>query len=235
VANRRLALLDWDNTLRSGFTVIDWTRFLKSRKLYDEVAHEQICTIIESYIRHQLTYAELSELIAGLYASGLEGQLVSDIQESAADFARDDQENLFQFTPQFLALLAERKIDVCIVSGCPSEVLSAYSSVLSWDRHYGLEAENQNGYYTGRVAANRANIKGKELVVAKLVGHDLALLAAGDSVSDLPLLENAQIKLIFDNPQLLESQPCVHHLDPSRPVHEILNTVRNILMVEAHE
>jgi phosphoserine phosphatase len=233
VPNRRLALLDWDNTLRSGFTITDWTTFLKSKRQYDKAPTEQIFGAIESYYRHQLTYAELSDLIGKLYASGLAGQHVSSIQDSATEFVGSDQANLFRFTPQFLTLLADEKIDTYIVSGCPSEVLAAYSPVLTWHRYYGLEAEHQNGYYTGKVAADRANMRGKQLVVAEIVGHGQALLAAGDSVSDLPLLENAQIRLIFDNPQLLESQPGAHHLDPSCPVDEILDAVRDILRAES--
>jgi phosphoserine phosphatase len=232
VANRRLALLDWDNTLRPGFTVTDWTNFLKSRNQYDRVINDQIFTAIENYHRHKLTYAELSELIAELYASGLEGQTVSSIQNSAIDFVRHDQANLFRFTPHFLMLLADEEIGAYIVSGCPAEVLSAYSSVLTWHEHYGIEAECQNGYYTGKVAADRANMKGKQLAVAQIIGDDQALLAAGDSVSDLPLFENAKIRLIIDNPQLLESQPDAHHLDPLRPISETLDAVRGILWTE---
>lgn len=229
MTDRRLALLDWDNTLRRGFTVIDWTSFLKSRNQYDEVIDKQISAAIGSYRRRQLTYAVLSELIGGLYSSGLAGQSISSIQKSAVDFVAEDQKNLFQFTPSFLALLADENIDACIVSGCPSEVLDAYSSVLTWHSYYGLETEHRNGYYTGRVAANRADVAGKELVVSKIMGDGRVQLAAGDSASDLPLLERAQVKLIFDNPNLFKAEPSVYHLDPSRPASEIVDAVRHAL------
>lgn len=233
MVTRRLALLDWDNTLRPGFTIVDWTSFLASRDQYNKRITERIAAAVESYSQHQLSYAELSVLGATLYASGIAGQSVPRIQDSAADFVKDDQQNLFSFTHPFLTLLADEKIDVYIVSGCPSEILVAYSPILGWQRDYGLEAEHKNGYYTGNVAANRASIEGKQLVVAAVTRRGRALLAAGDSASDLPLLENAKIKLIFDNPQLLQSESGVYHLDPFTTVTDMVGTVRELLRMES--
>lgn len=232
MCDRKVALLDWDNTLRPGFTVIDWVTFLASRDQYDAVIVDQISSAIRSYSQRHLTYAELAELQAKLYASGLVGQAVSTIRDSAADFVIKDQANLFGFTQDFLTLLADKGIDVNIVSGCPSEVLAAYSPVLGWHKDYGLEAEHDEGYYTGKMTANRAGFAGKRQALREIMGRGQALLAAGDSISDLPLLENARIRLVFDNPQLLQSQPDTYHLDPYAPVSEILDAVRRFLPVD---
>lgn len=232
MSGRRLALLDWDNTLRSGFTITGWTEFLTSRGQYDHIVAKRTISLMESYSQHLIGYAELSEAVASLYAEGLAGQAVSLIRESATDFVRQDNRNLFGFTTRFLAMLANEKINTYIVSGCPSEVLAAYWPMLRWTAHYGLEADIHDGLYTGLVAADRASIKGKQVAVNKIIGQGRALLAAGDSVSDLPLLENAHIRLIFDNPQLLQTEPRVYHLDPSRPAIEILKAVRRALWAQ---
>lgn len=232
MSSRRLALLDWDNTLRPGFTITDWTAFLASRQQFDNASVTQILDAIDSYSTGQLSYSEFSELAANLYAAGLAGQGVDEIQRSAVAFAESDLQNLFEFTQPFLSLLTDEGIEVCIVSGCPSEVLVAYSDLLNWQRAYGLEARHQNGYYTGQVAANRAGAAGKQITVTGIVGDEQALLAAGDSTSDLPLLENAQVKLVFDNPSLLQADPDAYHIDPFRPASEVMEALRNLLWVE---
>lgn len=57
----RAALLDWDNTLRPGFTLTDWVDFLDSRKQFDHVTADEVANLMKSYFRRSASYSEVAE------------------------------------------------------------------------------------------------------------------------------------------------------------------------------
>jgi phosphoserine phosphatase len=229
VPDQKLALLDWDNTLRPGFTLTDWVNFLVRSKRFNPWLANDIAELVRSYSKGTASYPELSEKAPHLYAQGLGGQSATDIGRTADRFVRLDRSRLFPFTVPFLHLLDELKLDIHIVSGCPHEVLVAYVRLLGQGTACGLIAEQEHGFYTGRLAANYASAEGKKSVVAELLDGDRAFLAAGDSESDLPLFENAQIRLVFGNPGLLAFDKDAWHLDPTAPPAEVTDTLNSLI------
>jgi len=129
----------------------------------------------------------------------------------------------------FLLMLANEDIDVEIISGCPSEILTAYIELLGHGRARGLSIAEEDGAYTGRIIINHASSEGKKIAVEEIADGNPVLLAAGDSQSDLPLFDRASIKLVFGNPQLLSSDPSALHLDPFGPAIETIEFLSSII------
>lgn len=225
----RVALLDWDNTLRPGFTLTDWVHFLDSRKHFDHPIAYEIYALMDSYSEGTAAYSEIAQKAPYLYARGLRGREVDTIHKNAREFIEVDRDRLFGFTWPFLSLLKERNIGIRIVSGCPDEVLNAYVTLLGQGKVYGLSAEHIDGVYTGNIAANHASTDGKKKAAAEIADRGPIFLAVGDSESDLPLFEKAVTRLVFGNSELLPSDDDTWHVDPFGPASEIADFLGNLI------
>src|SRR3954469_4578307 len=120
-SSHRIALADWDNTFRNGFTVVSWVEFLADRGLFSALA--SIRATVERFRRGDFTYEEFCRQMADAYAAGLVGQAQSDVLASAASFVALDSGQLFSFVKPLCSYLAEQKLKVVVVSGAPEEPL----------------------------------------------------------------------------------------------------------------
>ena len=131
------ALFDWDNTLRDGFTLVDWSRHLSSYGVIDPSTIPKIEGTFESYFKGELDYSLAIKRSARIYATGLRGASVEATHQLAESFARQDQE-LYDYATVLFGRLREIGVKAIVVSGAPDIVLAPYAANLGFDLELGL-------------------------------------------------------------------------------------------------
>jgi phosphoserine phosphatase len=217
---QRIALFDWDNTIRSGLTILDWSEFLVEKNLFDPLEQKSIASAVTAFTNGEIDYCTLSCVTPEAYARGLRGQSSDRVRDAAGAFVESDREKLFSFAVPLLRGLEERGVETHVISGCPHEVLIAHLGSQNWPRMIGTRTQVRSNVYTGELSLNLATALGKARATAGLLGGGRALLAAGDSVSDIPLFDASELRVVVGNPGLLAPDRNVFNLDPLRPMDE---------------
>jgi len=205
----KLALIDWDGTMRKNFTIIDWIEFLvKNNKNKNINILKTINTYFLEYKNKIITHDKLAEIVAIEYANYICGMKEKYIEDMAHKFLLKDKFNLFAYTTELFEYLATKNIKPIIISGCPLIILNSYNNFIKVDSIFGLNIATENGYYTNKVLINPGMSKVKETIVNKLnLVNKKAYVAFGNSTSDIPLFNNSMINIVINNNQLsLHSQ-----------------------------
>ena len=194
-----LALLDWDGTLRPGFTILDWTDFLVERAVVDPAVSASIQSLVARYRAGDLGYEQLATQSGSALASGLGGVATNLVHRLAGVFAQRDAPRLQPFTSALIDLLERHRARVVVISGAPEEPLQAHGKRLGISVVRGLRLEARTGIYTGRVAENPGTGNAKQVLIHQLLasGAMPVLLAMGDSVADLPLFAVARVRVVM--------------------------------------
>lgn len=196
-ANVHYALLDWDNTLRKGFTITSWTKYLCDREAIDKEAYDKLLKQFELHQTKRISYKQLATSTTEIYAQALSGAQLGLIKKLAHSFSREDTDVL-PFTDKLFDSFMERKIETIIISGSPQIVLSQYAKRLGFSEIYGMDVEVVNGQYTGKVMQD---FGAEKKCIVKDICHSrkkMPLIAFGDSTSDEPLLSAAKYGYLLD-------------------------------------
>ncbi|MGI8425303.1 MAG: HAD family hydrolase [Actinomycetota bacterium] len=199
---KAVCLFDWDGTLRRGITALDWMEFLTPLVPNARRSASDMKELLEDYRSGEVNYRHLVRKAAELYAKCIAEVAVEHVTSLADQFAQEDRRSLFDFVPSLLQRLHAKEIATVVVSGAPVEVLQAYRRMLPIDRIYGLVVERRNGYFTGSIQLNHGLMGKKREVVAALLAEGYTIkLAAGNSTSDLPLLEHPERRFLISDEQ----------------------------------
>jgi phosphoserine phosphatase len=209
VLTRTVALMDWDNTLRRGFTIVDWARFLTDRNLFNPTVFDDLAATAQNYAKGIISYRQLSDQAPSLYAKGLSGHNALEVRKVASTFVDRDRRSLFGFTEPLHEFLHRRNIELVVISGAPIEVLDAFGKILGWSRVYGVTVDTAEGCYLPTLLENPAGVAAKRSIVREVVYGSDTLLALGDSESDVPLLDVAACKVVVDNDGVIADGPDV--------------------------
>ncbi|MCI5148872.1 MAG: hypothetical protein D3916_05700 [Candidatus Electrothrix sp. MAN1_4] len=192
---RKIALFDWDETLRRGITLLPWSIFLYENNQLSREALEKIKACFTAFENHQLSYEEFAVKVVQEYGMGLKDNSAQMLCELAEKFVRVDKANLSSFTAPLINLLSSNNFLVVVVSGCPDTVLNAYSKILKIDVVFGLSIYKNDENFTGQVKLNPSLQDVKREVVKKIRGAHEVIVAAGNSNSDLPLFEHSKLSV----------------------------------------
>lgn len=198
-----IALLDLDNSLRTGWVIVDWAEALSLQSLLPPGAARAVRVALDQYLAHELEYDTAAEAMLRALAEGLSGRAADDVQQHAASFVARDAA-LRPWVRPLLAELSDRSVSSTLVSGAPQEILDAMVGYHPNLRAaYGTTLAVTQGRYSGSVAANRASARGKMEVLEHVLGHaDWVLVSVGDSLADIPILELADVPIVVDNAEL---------------------------------
>ena len=202
--NRKLCLLDWDGTLRKGYTTLDWLMFLHQQNIVEKSHIQELRLLDAAFQEEKIKYEEFVRDVADIYARAINGKQKSEIAVLADQFVKIDEANLFSFCKPLLHRLRLFHVNVVVISGAPIEPLLAYSKTLAFNRVFGVEVStSDDGVYTNSVKANYGLLASKIQSVQDVVTADTTvLLAIGNSINDLPLLSVAKQGLfILENDQ----------------------------------
>jgi len=196
-ANARYALLDWDNTLREGFTITAWTKYLCNESVVEGNTYSRLMKQFELHQSGQISYERLASTTTEIYAQALIGAELSIIEELAKCFCEKD-DAVFKFANGLFDFFRKQKIDIIIVSGAPQVVLVQYANLFGINEVYGMDIEVLDGKYTGIIRQDFGAKKAH--IVQKICGtrNAMPLIAFGDSIADEPLLKAAKYGYFFD-------------------------------------
>ena len=217
-----VVLADWDNTLRSGFTVISWTEFLEPSGLFDGA--RTLRTRLERFRRDGGDYDQFCEEMAEAYATGLAGRRQSDIIAAAKAFVSADRDVL-GFVPGLLTYFRGRRLPVVVITGAPGDLMREYAATAGFLLGGTLELEVRDGVYTGTVAQNSGLHKNKADAVSRLAEENAVVFAFGDAPADRPLLDAADIScLVLTGAYSHELFPSeIVRIDPASTVEAVVD------------
>lgn len=203
---RRLALLDWDGTLRAGYTLMDWTRHLADCGLIDGRDATEVRATLAQLRSDTAEHDRVIERAAALYASAVAGVRTDQVQCAATRFVAGDKPTLYPFVVPLLRWLEIRRIEPIVISGAPEMILRRHADRLGISEAFGLTVRSVSGRFAGMVGANPGTSAMKRKYLESLVRHsgDEIAVALGDSASDVPMLENAGLAIVIDNPVLAD-------------------------------
>lgn len=191
------ALLDWDNTLRRGFTITAWTKYLCDKKAIKEETYNKLLRQFELHQAKKISYGQLATSTTEVYAQALTGIDLITIENLAHSFCLEDTD-VFSYTDKLFDSFKKKRIDTVIISGSPEIVLLQYAKRFGFSEIYGMDVELVDGKYTGKVKQDFG--AEKNLIVSKIC-HErkrMPVIAFGDSTSDEPLLSAAQYGYLLD-------------------------------------
>lgn len=193
----KYAVLDWDNTLRKGFTITSWMEYLYAKEIVSDEHYRDFLSQFELYNKHVLGYYQLSDNTTAIYAKAIAGKNALDIENAGRYFCTCDCA-VFPFVSRLFHSFRINGIKIIIISGTPQMLLEHYSGLLGIDEVYGLVVEVKEGYYTGVVEKDYGAYKSeiiKEICAAK--GGN-PVFALGDSIADEPLINAAKYGCYID-------------------------------------
>jgi phosphoserine phosphatase len=200
-ALHEVALLDLDNTLRVGWSLRPWLAYLARNNVERaDGCLKAIDALFEEYVAspngdHDL----LAMSCAQAYAEMARGLSAMELDEWARTFvANYDAANVHDFAVALVEYLKARQVAPIIVSGAPIELVKHHAARLGVEQYFGLQLhQDGHGRFTGEVL-NNTGVAAEKRNVARVIRSSgrVAVLAAGDSESDLPLWESAPNKIV---------------------------------------
>lgn len=196
---RRVAVLDWDNSLHLGFTMGPWMHAL-ARDPHERATADRFDAALADYEAGRMPYDAFALLAEELYTALMDGRWAADVEAVAERLVPVDP--LRPGTPELIAALLASGIDPILISGAPIEVLRAHAHALGIAPGdvTGWTLERDGDRYVGRLAGgNTARGGSKAQIVAALVaaGADV-VLGVGDSSADAPLVDAARLGAWID-------------------------------------
>ncbi len=206
---RRVALLDWDNTLHDGWTLEPWVRFLVDRGQAPISLAVDGERLTRAYLEDRLDgHSDLAHRANSLYAAASAGWSTADVAGLVVSFLDEvDRPLVYGFVPALVEWLAAQGIQPVVVTGAPAELVAGYVEPAG-GRVVGLTLAEAGGRYTGAIGRNPGTGHEKARAVAELMRERCeVVLGAGDSESDLPLLRAARRQLVVGNADLAGEFP----------------------------
>lgn len=223
---KQACVFDWDGTLRRGITALDWMEFLGPRLPNAQAASLGMRELLDDYRSGDVNYRYLVRKAAELYAKCIAGADVNAVTELAVHFVSHDRANLFDFSAQVLKAAQQRGYEIFVISGAPVEVLHAYARTVPIDHVYGMTVERQIDRFTGTVLANYGLLGKKKEAVESILSRGYSIeVAAGNSTSDLPLLEHARSPFLITNEQEIKEDVRASFIDTQHAQSRLLEAL----------
>jgi phosphoserine phosphatase len=227
----RVALLDWDGTLRAGYEITEWCNFLDERGYFEKEVGIRQRTLLSNYLTGKITYSQAVFDVGVNYAEGLSGQKLKDIMILARQFVEKDHA-VFKFTSAFFEILHSNKIKLVLISNTPQLLLDKYKKQFKLNEVYGLQTGEKSGTFINEVIINPGLTEAKKKIVAELVNKYYVVLGMGDTHHDVPLLEPAKIRLFMkphDKPNIsIPEGPELKVVDESTVIETVETAVANL-------
>lgn len=195
--NVRYALLDWDNTLREGFTITSWTKYLCDKSAIKKDTYSKLMRQFELHQMRKISYGQLANTSTEIYVQALAGAELCTIEKLAYHFCQKDSA-VFQFVNKLFDFFKKSEVDIIIISGSPQVVLLQYAKRFGINEVYGMDIEVLDGRYTGIVRQDYGAEKTHIVQEICYSRNRRPLIAFGDSTADEPLLKAAKYGYLFD-------------------------------------
>jgi HAD superfamily phosphoserine phosphatase-like hydrolase len=199
-----VSLFDLDGTLTKGFILLPFCEYLDQQNKFSKTCLKKIKICLKKYGENKLTYESFAKKIILLYGAGLKDQKEKIINEEAEKFLNSDLIEFFSYSSKIINF-AKKFGPINLITGSPKELISILSKKLNFESYFSTELEVVNGIYNGKIIRNLSLKSEKEKIVQDnlVKKNKIIFLSFGDTLSDLPILENAKIPVVFGvNPSL---------------------------------
>lgn len=186
------AVIDWDNTVRRGFTLFDWMEYLYSRNVIDRKVNKEIEAIQDLYADKKISHDEYAKQACAIYAKAMDGISVEMRNRLVTRYMRYDEKQLQPFAPGLFSYLKRYGIKPIIISGAPEYILEHYTERFGIHKIYAFCEIIEHGRCIGSVKYNYGADKQKTVrLLCETYGRK-PLIGFGDSNSDIPLFQMSQ-------------------------------------------
>ena len=185
----RYAVLDWDNTIRRGFTLFNWIDYLCNEGIIDRKINKKIEFLQNLYISNKIDHDDYAMRAGMIYADAVKGISIVMRDQLVAQYIDNDEKQFHPFVKGLFSYLRKYEIKPVIVSGAPQYILDCYSEKFSLHRIYAFCEKYENGFCSGSADYNYgANKKNTIQMLCADYGCK-PLIGFGDSDSDIPLFQ----------------------------------------------
>ena len=187
----KYALLDWDNTLRKGYSLFSWCNFLVEKAIIDKASLDSINLIKQKYENRLISHDDFAKISCEIFGDYLQGISLKKIASLEKEFIDVFKKDLFSFSKGILNYLENNNYKIIIVSGAPKSLIEQCIADNNNVTVFGLEFETNNNKYTGLVKRNYGFNK-NEIVDFLIAKYGKPSIAFGDSSSDIYMLNEAE-------------------------------------------
>jgi phosphoserine phosphatase len=217
---QRVCLTSWDGTLRQGYTLRDWLLYLYMNSKISHFGHADVSFHAQRYNEGEITYESFLQESYDIHSQCLIGKFYNEIASGTEDFVNKNlYPSLSDFSYDLLTQVKQKDIEIIVIYGGPSLPLK-FQTVFPLHMIYATEIEVSNtGVFTGRILSKYGHYLDKVDIIKKLNEAYDIVLAFGNSLADMPMLQHADhsfIKLNSTSPYFtsITSQPNIRELTP---------------------
>ena len=192
-------LFDWDNTVRKGYTLFSWIDYLCKNDVIESGFQNDIAKVRLQYSMNSITHDQYAKIACEKYAEALKGVSEKIVHKAVSEYIEFDKKALFSNIGFLFDIIHSNEVEIVVISGAPILVLSNYQKEFLIDKIYAFKETVSDGVFTGEVDYNYGF--DKKLKVQEIIHYygRSPLMAFGDSVSDIPMLECATYPFCIGN------------------------------------
>jgi len=197
----KFAVFDIDGTL------IRWQLYhaivdrLAKLGLLGEKAHQELhdARMVWKNREHSESFREYEQTLIKIYEDSLVNIDTKTFDSVAKQIAAEYKDQVYTYTRDLCKDLKGKGYRLLAISGSHQELVGYISKNYGFDYWVGTEYERLDGSFTGKKFV--ASHDKKTVLESLITKHSLSLtgsLAVGDSGSDIPMLEMAEIPVAFN-------------------------------------
>lgn len=202
---KKVAFIDWDGTLRKGFTINDWFSYLSKTGLINSKTQNDLMILFNKYNNAAISHDLLAHETALKVAQALKGKSMNDIELATSSFVEQDS-SLFSFAEEACSYFLSNGFFVYVISGAPLEVVVHYKQLFSGKAELRcLRYDSAKGFYTGKILNNPGISHQKEKIIREFISrlkNKPIIISMGNSESDMPLFNTADFAIVVDGKEL---------------------------------
>jgi HAD superfamily hydrolase (TIGR01490 family) len=200
--SRPIAVFDIDGTLFRSSLFHELVERLVDRGLLPKEAREAYQDAQTNWLNRQGTYEEYTRRMVEAFRAHLKGVPFEEVSYIAGEIVDEKKHRLYRYTRDLVHDLKAKGYFLLAISWSPRFIVEAFGHELGFDKVYGFFYEiGPSGNFTGEVEdfdliTNKAAVLER---AAKKAGLSLdGSIVVGDTESDIPMLELAEIPIAFN-------------------------------------
>ena len=189
MAERALALLDIDNSLREGYILFPLISEMEKSGLIKNGTDKVVKSTAASYKSGSLTYEQFAARVLNDWAQGLRGTSFEEAYSISTEHIARTQDQYFPYARPLLNVLKPTH-DIYLVTGEPDFVAKAVQEDLNVTGQLASKFQVQGGRFTG-IVENPLASRGDKLAVLSPILNQYSFkhsFALGDSPGDIEML-----------------------------------------------
>lgn len=204
---RKIAFLDFDGTLSSGYISMAFLEHMHEKELYAEDKYNEQMELLKQLKAGSLSYDEWCRQWGEVWAEGLKGVSWKESRKEAKTFFNGFKSNIYQSSYRLVKLLKESSYYTVCVSVGASEVIGLAARELGMGKCYSTILRKKKGLYTGEPCTNLHVPGGKVSRIEEILHAEQfsKVIAIGDSVGDIGMLSLANIAVALNPSKELEA------------------------------